>query len=169
MEGLLKALNVSDIISGMNRTILVPVNEAWDAINGSTLPFGTLVHNLRYSVIDGIYTLDKILDSIDTTTNSTFLTSDYLRRPIKFQLDNKQLTINDNAKFIKTDILTSHGVIHLLDTVLLADTIENENKTLLPTSGTENSPLDRKSSITSKSCIIENLFLVIVPLIFLLL
>ncbi|KAG2231466.1 hypothetical protein INT48_007539, partial [Thamnidium elegans] len=139
MEGLLKSLNVSDTISRINTTILVPINEAWESVNGSTLPFGTLVHNLKYSVLDGIYTLDKIIHSLDSISNSIAIPTDYKKDSVHFHLDNhSNLIMNGNTLFVKTDILTSTGVVHLIDHVLLADTFE-PNQTQSTTSA---SPMD---------------------------
>ncbi|KAI9364752.1 FAS1 domain-containing protein [Pilaira anomala] len=130
MEGLLKSLNVSDTISGINKTIFVPINEAWESVNGSTLPFGTLVHNLKYSVIDGVFTLDQIIRSIDPVTNSTTFMTDYKKSTLQFQLLNdSSLIINQNTNFYLTDILTTTGIIHLIDHVLSPDHHFEPNKT----------------------------------------
>ncbi|GAA5802424.1 hypothetical protein HPULCUR_007889 [Helicostylum pulchrum] len=144
MEGLLKSLNVSDTISRINTTILVPINEAWESVNGSSIPFGTLVHNLKYSVLDGIYTLDKIirlLDTSSTTSKSIAIATDYKKDSVHFQLDkHSNLIMNGNTLFVKTDILTSTGVVHLIDHVLLADTFEpNQTQSTTTTSA---SPMD---------------------------
>ena len=65
MEGLLKSLNVSDVISGVNKTILAPTSEAWKRVKGSSIPYGTLVHTLRYLVLDGVYTSNDIIAMMD--------------------------------------------------------------------------------------------------------
>lgn len=141
MEGLLKSLNVSDTISRINTTVLVPINEAWEHVNGSSIPFGTLVHNLKYSVLDGLYTLDKIIGLLDSSTSkSAAIATDYKKDFVHFQLDNRSnLIMNGNTFFVKTDILTSTGVVHLIDHVLLADTFFEPNQTQSTTSA---SPMD---------------------------
>ncbi|CEP08281.1 hypothetical protein [Parasitella parasitica] len=116
MEGLLKSLNVSDTVSGLNKTILAPINEAWVAANGSALPFGTLIHNLKYLVIDGLYTSDMFL-----TGEPISYLSDYKKLPIVIQLQQDKVLVNGAARIVKTDIMTSCGIIHLIDTVLSAD------------------------------------------------
>lgn len=171
MEGLLKSLNVSDTISGINKTIFVPINEAWESVNGSTLPFGTLVHNLKYSVMDGIYTLDQIIRSIDPVTNSTTFMTDYKKSTLQFQLLNdSSLVINQNTKFHSTDILTTTGIIHLIDHVLSPDHHFEPNKTQ-PNNISTNS-LDSPSAPSISSPLFLNLHLsifIVTLLIFILL
>ncbi|KAG2194451.1 hypothetical protein INT47_003819, partial [Mucor saturninus] len=169
MEGLLKSLNVSDVISGGDKTILVPVNEAWEATNGSTLPYGTLVHNLKYAVLDGLYTSDKILAGINSTTHEASFSTDYKQKPIVFRLEKEELWINAIARFVKTDILTTAGVIHLIDTVLTADTvsIETANKTFVPVLGTDNhSSPDRRGSLATHVYSLHPLYLFSLSLLF---
>ncbi|KAG2215744.1 hypothetical protein INT46_003956 [Mucor plumbeus] len=134
MEGLLKSLNVSDTVSGTNKTLLAPINEAWAAANGSTLPFGTLIHNLKYLVIDGLYTSDMFL----TGEPITYI-SDYRRMPVVIQLQQGRLLVNGATSIVKTDILTSSGIIHLIDTVLSADSVLDSFKNASTTSINTNS------------------------------
>lgn len=143
LEGLLKSLNISDTVSGTNKTILAPINEAW---SNSTIPFGTLVHDLRYLVINGIYTSDQLI-------RGTLLPSDYRKLSIQVSLNNNALVINqDKAKIVMTDILTTNGVIHLIDTVINADAEltssrkDNNGTTITTTSG---SPVPADSSSSS--------------------
>lgn len=175
MEGLLKSLNVSDTISGTNKTLLAPTNEAWIAANGSTLPFGTLIHNLKYLVIDGVYTSDMFL-----TGEPIIYTSDYRRTPIVIQLQQDKLLVNGAASIVKTDILTSSGIIHLIDTVISADSVVDSFKNVSTTSVSTNSngnvenstttnrmPLDATSMahhqyVISLDCIYFNLFICLV-------
>lgn len=175
MEGLLKSLNVSDTISGTNKTLLAPINEAWIAANGSTLPFGTLVHNLKYLVIDGVYTSDMFL-----TGEPIIYTSDYRRTPIVIQLQQDKLLVNGAASIVKTDILTSSGIIHLIDTVIPVDSVLDSFKNASTTSVSTNSngnvenstttnrmPLDATSMAhhqygISLDCIYFNLFICLV-------
>ncbi|EPB84235.1 hypothetical protein HMPREF1544_09027 [Mucor circinelloides 1006PhL] len=177
MEGLLKSLNVSDTVSGINKTILAPTNEAWAAANGSSLPFGTLIHNLKYLVIDGLYTSDLFL-----STEPISFTSDYRNMPITIQLQQRKLLVNGAASIVKTDIMTTSGIIHLIDTVLSADAIlestrSNASTTAITTSNnggtdddnatTKRTPLDSHSMASlsygnSVHCIYFNLFVCLI-------
>ncbi|KAL9553392.1 hypothetical protein MBANPS3_003305 [Mucor bainieri] len=148
MEGLLKSLNVSDTVSGMNKTILAPTNEAWAAANGSTLPFGTLIHNLKYLVIDGSYTSDLFLSEEPIS-----FTSDYRNMPITIQLQQGKLLVNGAASIVKTDIMTTSGIIHMIDTVLSADAIlesTKSNASATPGSTSGNGGTDDDNSTTKK-------------------
>jgi hypothetical protein len=157
LEGLLKSLNISDTLNGINKTILAPINEAWPT---SIIPFGTLVHNLKYLVIDGVYTSDQLIEGVS-------LPSDYKKLKIQFGLNGtKALMVNGNqAQVVKTDILTTNGVIHLIDQVLNADAeliVANKNGTTVtitsgpsppPVNGgppnTLSSPMGRRKSLSS--------------------
>lgn len=148
MEGLLKSLNVSDTVSGMNKTILAPTNEAWTAANGSTLPFGTLIHNLKYLVIDGSYTSDRFLSEEPVS-----YMSDYRNMPITIQLQQGKLLVNGAASIVKTDIMTTSGIIHLIDTVLSADAIlesTRSNASATPSAASGNGGTNDDSPATKK-------------------
>lgn len=149
MEGLLKSLNVSDTVSGMNKTILAPTNEAWTAANGSTLPFGTLIHNLKYLVIDGSYTSDLFLSE-----EPVAYTSDYRNMPITIQLQQGKLLVNGAASIVKTDIMTTSGIIHIIDTVLSADAILESTRSnasaTTPSSTSSNGGTNDDNSTTNK-------------------
>lgn len=121
MEGLLKSLNVSDVISGQNKTILAPISEAWKRAKGTSIPFGTLVQTLKYLVIDGVYTTDNIVSSM-RNSNSTVLKSDLKQASVNFTLNaEKKLVVNGKAMVVQSDILTTTGIIHLIDDVFSLD------------------------------------------------
>ncbi|GAN10366.1 conserved hypothetical protein [Mucor ambiguus] len=148
MEGLLKSLNVSDTVSGINKTILAPTNEAWAAANGSSLPFGTLIHNLKYLVIDGSYTSDMFL-----SREPVSYTSDYRNMPITIQLQQGRLSVNGAAFIVKTDIMTTSGIIHIIDTVLSADAIlesTRSNASATPSTISSNGGTNDDRSTTNK-------------------
>jgi hypothetical protein len=113
LEGLLKSLNVSDIVSKPNHTIFAAVNEA--LANSSSLPFGTLVHNLKFMSVQGIYY------SCDLTANQTLIT-DYLENTLTV-LPGLAIQGQDGdvANLVVMDITTSMGVLHVVDKVLSAD------------------------------------------------
>lgn len=121
MEGLLKSLNVSDVISGQNKTILAPISDAWKRAKGSSIPFGTLVQTLKYLVIDGVYTTDDIVSSM-RNSKSTVLKSDLKHASVNFTLNaEKKLVVNSKAMVVQSDILTTTGIIHLIDDVFSPD------------------------------------------------
>ncbi|RCH97775.1 hypothetical protein CU098_010340 [Rhizopus stolonifer] len=100
MEELLKSLNLSDIISGELKTILIPNNQALAQL----LPFGTLLHDLEYLVLDGLYMSHQLMN---TTIQTAF-------GPLYFSyhhVTNQRQT----ARLVRTDILTTTGVIHIID------------------------------------------------------
>ncbi|KAI8879190.1 hypothetical protein K501DRAFT_287481 [Backusella circina FSU 941] len=145
LENTIKAQNLSNIVLGSNKTIFAPIDSAWNAVNGTNLPFGTIVHFLKYQVIEGVYYQRDLIGK-----NQTF-TTNYLSNPITVQTDAfGRLHIVANiigqpnivADIVKSDILTSGGVIHLVDRIILgqASTDANANsKFKLATSPTSSS------------------------------
>ncbi|OBZ83869.1 hypothetical protein A0J61_08080 [Choanephora cucurbitarum] len=123
MEELLKALNVSGVVSNTNRTILVPTNQAWINANGSSIPFGTLVHDLSYLSLEGIYFSDQL-----STGDRHALPTSYKDSDIVIQLKKNKLLVNNIAEIVEKDIITTSGVMHLIDAVVLADSAIDENQ-----------------------------------------
>ncbi|KAI9472157.1 MAG: FAS1 domain-containing protein [Benjaminiella poitrasii] len=127
MEGLLKSLNVSDIISGTNKTILAPTNEAWERANGTQMPFGTLVHHLKYLTLDGLYSTQGLLSLLAATDPaSAKVTTDYQQLSVSLQIVRDtsaycSLVLNNKSSIVQADILTTSGIIHLIDFVLSPD------------------------------------------------
>jgi uncharacterized surface protein with fasciclin (FAS1) repeats len=132
LENTIKAQNLSNIVLGSNKTIFAPVDSAWNAVNGTSLPFGTIVHFLKYQVIEGIYYQKDLIGK-----NQTF-TTNYLSNPITVETDmSGHLHIVTNitgqpnivADIVQSDILTSGGVIHLVNRIMLgqANTDSNAN------------------------------------------
>ncbi|KAG0165383.1 hypothetical protein DFQ28_008720 [Apophysomyces sp. BC1034] len=121
-ELLLKQLNLTTLVSQNNKTVLAPINKAWIAANGSNMPFGILVHNVKYQVIDGIYLSSQLF-----AKDGTMLQTNYDQSTVTFSRtpDGKKQVIgnnlNDSASIVRTDVITANGVIHLIDTVLLAE------------------------------------------------
>ncbi|KAG1048649.1 hypothetical protein G6F43_008980 [Rhizopus delemar] len=120
MEELLKSLNLSDIISGQNKTILAPNNQA--LTNQSDMPFGTILHVIKYLVLDGIFMSDMLTENTIQTEYG----------PLMFSKNESLYVRNkyDRARLIKTDLLTTTGVIHVIDRVLAA----NESTLSVPAS-----------------------------------
>lgn len=131
MEGLLKSLNISDTISGQNKTILAPTNAAWNAANGAQLPFGTLIHNLKYMVLDGIALSDQ--------WPGHFI-SNYKQAPVT--IDQSGSINEGQAAVVIRNVLTTEGVIHVIDKVLSTDA---KNDTM-PVTVASNAPVEDRSS-----------------------
>ncbi|KAI8366871.1 hypothetical protein BD560DRAFT_400318 [Blakeslea trispora] len=118
LEDVIKSRNLTNIMEGTQKTIFAPIDSAWDAINGTHLPFGTLIHDLKYQVIDGVYYQKDLLEN-----NHTLQTS-YIPATLLTEVnENKQAFVLNNrtvqSRIVKADIITSSGsVIHLTDTFL---------------------------------------------------
>ncbi|OBZ86433.1 hypothetical protein A0J61_05513 [Choanephora cucurbitarum] len=118
LETVIKSRNLSNIMDGAQKTIFAPIDSAWDAINGTHLPFGTLIHDLKYQVIDGVYYQKDLLEKNHT------LQTNYVPATLLTEVnENKQGFVLNNrttlSRIVKADIITSSGsVIHLTDTFL---------------------------------------------------
>ncbi|KAL9549949.1 hypothetical protein MBANPS3_004964 [Mucor bainieri] len=136
LENIIKSQNVSNIFTAAsNQTIFAPIDAAWSALNGTNIPFGTMIHDLKYHVVDGIYYQQDLLKK-----NLTLATT-YLSATVQTESDTDGRTVviggayttdimdgvaDDNmltvANIVRSDILTSSGtVVHLIDKVLPAD------------------------------------------------
>lgn len=96
-------------------TVFAPTDDAFNALPSSTLstlladPGGALTQILLYHVIPG-----KLLEQ-DLTDGLTAQTVE--GRTVQFGVDRNSVAIND-ANLIVTDIETSNGVIHVIDSVI---------------------------------------------------
>lgn len=134
---LINSLNLTGIVTGNNKTIIAASNKAWDDANGAVMPYGTLVHNLKYQVIPGIYLANTLFPSSGTNDNNDFqvaLSTEWNARhendgdaaELHFCTANASQYVqgrtgDDQARVLRTDIVTSEGVIHIVDKVLSAD------------------------------------------------
>jgi len=113
-----KTAGLADALKGEGPfTVFAPTDEAF-----AKLPDGTvesllepenrakLVEILKYHVVAGRVTSDKALEIGSAETLQS--------EKIKITVDEGQARVN-NAKLVQTDIMTSNGVIHVIDTVLL--------------------------------------------------
>lgn len=168
MENLLKSLNVSDVISGENKTVLAPISDAWTRAQGTSIPYGTLVNTLKYLVIDGLYTTDQIINMMNSN-KTTILRSNYKKTKLEFSLNaEKKLVINDRAMIVRSDVLTTTGIIHLIDDVFLpteVSTMDDGNSNSNSNNSTARTPVypfyssdsNRKSSFSSSSITATNI------------
>jgi uncharacterized surface protein with fasciclin (FAS1) repeats len=96
-------------------TVFAPTDEAFAALPEGTLEAlladtDTLTQILLYHVVAGQVTVDQVveLESAETVEGST----------VTIRVEDGKVFIND-AEVITTDILTSNGVIHVIDAVIL--------------------------------------------------
>lgn len=131
-EQLMKSLNLTTVVSGPNKTIFAPISQAWIDANSTSMPYGTLVHNLKYQVVDGVY-LQQSLYDVNNPNSTIVLPTNRRDASLTFQLSStgdmlvigKAMT--DVAHIIQSDIITTEGVIHLVDKVLSADLKETSS------------------------------------------
>ncbi|KAJ2956521.1 hypothetical protein NQZ79_g7649 [Umbelopsis isabellina] len=100
--------NLTNILSSHQTTIFAPNNAAWGNFSYSTQPMGILIRDVKYQVAHGVFR------STDLSTGS--LTS-ISGQQIKVDTSNGSVTIN-GAHIIQADVLTSEGVIHIIDKVI---------------------------------------------------
>ena len=97
-------------------TVFAPTDEAFAALPAGTLDGllkdpDALKKILLYHVVSGEVTADKVvgMTSADTVEGS----------PIAISVKDGKVYLNDSAQVVKTDIMASNGVIHVIDKVLL--------------------------------------------------
>lgn len=97
-------------------TVFAPTDEAFAALPAGTLDGllkdpEALKKILLYHVVSGEVTADKVvgMTSADTVEGS----------PIAISVKDGKVYLNDSAQVVKTDIVASNGVIHVIDQVLL--------------------------------------------------
>jgi uncharacterized surface protein with fasciclin (FAS1) repeats len=114
----LKAAQLDGNLSGPGPfTVFAPTDDAFKKLPGGTVdsllkdPQGYYLKKmLLYHVVNGELMAADImrLGSIDTVQGQTLL----------IDVSNGMIFVNGDAKVITTDIVTSNGVIHVIDTVL---------------------------------------------------
>jgi uncharacterized surface protein with fasciclin (FAS1) repeats len=102
-------------------TVFAPTDEAFAALPEGTLDDlladpEALKQILLYHVVSGKVTADQVvgLTSADSVEGS----------PIAISVTDGTVTLNDSAKVVTTDIETSNGVIHVIDAVLVPETVD---------------------------------------------
>ena len=100
-------------------TVFAPTDEAFAALPAGTLDGllkdpEALKQVLLYHVVSGAVTADKVvgLTSADSVEGS----------PIAIAVKDGKVYLNDAAQVVKTDMLASNGVIHVIDKVILPPT-----------------------------------------------
>ena len=112
-----KAAGLVETLQGKGPfTVFAPTDEAFAALPAGTLDGllkdpEALKKILLYHVVSGEVTADKVvgMTSADTVEGS----------PIAISVKDGKVYLNDTAQVVKTDIMASNGVIHVIDKVLL--------------------------------------------------
>ena len=116
---LVAAVQAADLVDALQGdgplTVFAPTDDAFAALPEGTVEalladIPTLTDILLYHVVDGRLLASDVLglEFAATLQGST----------VNFSLDNDKAMVND-AQIIITDILTSNGVIHVIDAVIL--------------------------------------------------
>jgi uncharacterized surface protein with fasciclin (FAS1) repeats len=97
-------------------TVFAPTDAAFEALPAGTLESlladpEALKQVLLYHVVSGAITADQVvgLTSADSVEGS----------PIAISVKDGSVYLNDSAKVVTTDVMTSNGVIHVIDAVIL--------------------------------------------------
>jgi uncharacterized surface protein with fasciclin (FAS1) repeats len=117
----LQAAGLVDTLKGKGPfTVFAPTDEAF-----AKLPAGTVEELLKpenKSKLVAILTYHVVAGEVKATDVVKLTSANTVNgEPIKIMTMGSNVTIND-ANVVKTDILCSNGVIHVIDTVLLPDT-----------------------------------------------
>ncbi len=110
-----KEAGLVDALSGEGPyTVFAPTDEAFnkipkDTLNGILKDRKKLQNILKYHVVSGKVNAKKVMNLREAKT--------LMGQEIKIKT--KDGVWVDNAKVIKTDIETSNGIIHVIDTVIL--------------------------------------------------
>ena len=118
---LVAAVKAADLVSTLKGdgpfTVFAPTDDAFAALPAGTVEMllkpenkQTLVQILTYHVVAGEVTAEDV----STLSNATTVEGSQ----VDVSTDMGHVMIN-NAKVVKADIMTSNGVIHVIDTVLL--------------------------------------------------
>lgn len=100
--------NLTGVLSSQQATIFAPNNGAWNQLGYLTQAEGILLRDVKYGVVRGVY-------------RSTDLQSGALMsitgQVVKVDRLDENITIN-GAHIVHADILTSAGVVHVIDNVI---------------------------------------------------
>ncbi|MCW5936025.1 MAG: fasciclin domain-containing protein [Fimbriimonadaceae bacterium] len=99
-------------------TVFAPTNEAFKKLPKATLEAvkndkQLLKNVLLYHVVPGKVTADQV---VKTKSAGTALGGG---ATLKFTVKNGKVFINDKTRVVKTDVMATNGVIHVIDSVLI--------------------------------------------------
>lgn len=114
-----KAAGLVDVLSGEGKfTVFAPTDEAFAALGEDTLKDLLKPENkdklaavLKYHVVPGVVKSTDLQEGkvkVETVEGSK----------VKIKLEGSEVTVND-ANVVTADIMTSNGVIHVIDKVIL--------------------------------------------------
>lgn len=114
----LKAAGITDVLKDAGPfTVFAPTNEAFEALPAGTLEMllkpenkEKLVQILTYHVVPGKVTAAEVVKMDDAETVEG--------ADIDITATQNEVMVND-AKVVKTDIMTSNGIIHVIDKVIM--------------------------------------------------
>ena len=118
----IKAAGITDILKDSGPfTVFAPTNEAFNALPAGTLEKllkpenkDALVQVLTYHVVEGKVTAEQVVGLSEATSVEG--------TTIDISTDMGSVMVED-ASVVKTDIMASNGVIHVIDKVILPDTL----------------------------------------------
>jgi transforming growth factor-beta-induced protein len=117
---LLKAATAAGLVETLQSagpfTVFAPTDEAFAALPEGTLDAlladpEALKKVLLYHVVEGKVTSDQIVGMTTVTSVEG--------SPIAISVKDGTVYLNDSAKVVTADVMTSNGVIHIIDAVLL--------------------------------------------------
>lgn len=118
-----KAAGLEDALKGKGPfTVFAPTDAAFSKLPDGTVPsllkkenIGRLAEILKYHVVAGRFTSDKVVNATGLRTLAG--------RPLTIDAEGGTVAINQ-AGLVKADILATNGVIHVIDQVLLPETLQ---------------------------------------------
>lgn len=118
----IKAAGITDILKDSGPfTVFAPTNEAFNALPAGTLEKllkpenkDALVQVLTYHVVEGKVTAEQVVGLSEATSVEG--------TTIDISTDMGSVMVED-ASVVKTDIMASNGVIHVIDKVIIPDTL----------------------------------------------
>ncbi len=118
----IKAAGITDILKDAGPfTVFAPTNEAFNALPAGTLEKllkpenkDALVQVLTYHVVEGKVTAEQVVGLSEATSVEG--------TTIDISTDMGSVMVED-ASVVKTDIMASNGVIHVIDKVIIPDTL----------------------------------------------
>ncbi|KAI8578573.1 hypothetical protein K450DRAFT_272797 [Umbelopsis ramanniana AG] len=100
--------NLTGVLSSQQATIFAPNNGAWNQLGYLAQPEGIVLRDVKYGVVRGVYrSTDLQPGALISITGQV----------VKVDRTDGNITIN-GAHIVHADILTSAGVVHVIDSVI---------------------------------------------------
>jgi len=113
-------------------TVFAPTNDAFAALPEGAVDNllqdpASLTRILDYHVVEGVYTVQDLIDQQDANGMVTLTTVEGEPLPIRVEVGELDVALFiDNTQLVVTDIPASNGVIHGIDTVLIPAAVDME-------------------------------------------